>query len=273
VSARSRFEHGVEPPPGGAPRPAHLFAFRGERMAVLELDGRALLPDDARALEPVRRQYLGRLDGVDAWSLELPADADPPGLEFRDLRTLHAHVEQEIWAVAARAFQVIHWDRTHQFCGACGAPTERVSGERARRCTGCGDLRYPRIAPAVIVAVTRGDELLMARNVSAPPGRFSVLAGFVEPGETLEETVAREVEEETGIAVQDVRYFGSQSWPFPSTMMVGFTARYAAGEIRVDGSEIAEAGWFRADSIPPSPRPGLSISGELIADFIRRMGG
>ncbi len=137
-----------------------------------------------------------------------------------------------MFRVAGRAVQIVEWDETHRFCGRCGGPTERVPGERARLCTTCGHSAYPRIAPAVIVRVTRGDALLLARGRRWTEPIYSLVAGFVDPGESLEETVAREVREEVGIEVGDIRYFASQPWPFPHSLMLGFEAEHAGGEIR-----------------------------------------
>jgi NAD+ diphosphatase len=128
---------------------------------------------------------------------------------------------------------------------------------------------FPRISPAVIVLIERGDHVLLARASHFPEGMHSVVAGFVEPGESLEETVSREIEEETGILVEDVRYFGSQPWPFPDSLMIGFTARYASGEIRIDGKEIVDAGWFSVDDLPEIPGK-VSIARKLIDWFIEK---
>ncbi len=166
---------------------------------------------------------------------------------------------------------MVAWDRTHRFCGQCGAPTEDEPHERAKRCPACGLIGYPRLSPAIIIAVVRktdqGDRLLLARNHRFPTGRYSVIAGFVEPGETLEECAQREVCEEVGIRIRNVRYFGSQPWPFPNSLMIAFTAEYAGGEITLEESEIAEAGWFAAGALPDIP-PRMSISRRLIDWFV-----
>jgi NAD+ diphosphatase len=165
--------------------------------------------------------------------------------------------------------QIVDWDRNHRFCGRCATPTALVPGERARRCPACHTPYYPRIAPAVIALIEHGDRVLLARAAAFPRPWFSALAGFVEPGETLEEAVAREVREEVGIEVADVRYFGSQPWPFGRSLMVGFTARYAGGEVRVDGQEIVEANWYGADRMPQVPPP-ISIARRLIDAWLAR---
>jgi NAD+ diphosphatase len=165
----------------------------------------------------------------------------------------------------------MEWDRTHQFCGRCGAPMERVPNERAKKCTVCGLTNYPRLSPAIIIAVTRMIEgekrILLARNHRFPAGRYSVLAGFVEPGESLEECAAREVMEEVGIEIGNIRYFGSQPWPFPNSLMLGFTADYQVGDFHLEDAEIAEAGWFSANNLPNLPQKP-SIARQLIDAFV-----
>ena len=166
------------------------------------------------------------------------------------------------WWRSPRAFQVSEWERTHRFCGRCGAPTRNKASERAKECPACGYVAYPRVSPAMMTLVTRGHDLLLARApISA--GMFSALAGFVEPGETIEDCIAREVREEVGVEVTSLRYFASQSWAFPHSLMIAFTAEYAGGEIRCEDAEIAEARWFPADALPSRP-PSLSIARRLI---------
>ena len=168
---------------------------------------------------------------------------------------------------AFRAVQIVAWDETHRFCGACGGTTIKKTDEHAMVCTKCGHVSYPRLSPAVIVAVTKGDRLLLARNKNFVTGMYSVLAGFVEAGETLEECVRREIREEVGIEVKNIKYFGSQSWPFPNSYMLAFTAEHESGEIQIDENEIADARWFSVEEIPKIPG-SLSISRKLINWFI-----
>jgi NAD+ diphosphatase len=163
----------------------------------------------------------------------------------------------------------VEWARTSRYCGRCGTATELAPHERAAHCPACGLNAYPRIAPAVIVIVENGDRILLARGAAFPPGMFSALAGFAEPGEPLAETVRREIREEVGIEVRDVRYFDSQPWPFPHSLMIGFFATYAGGELTPDGVEIVEADWFGADGLPNVPPP-LSIARRLIDDWLGR---
>ena len=166
---------------------------------------------------------------------------------------------------------MVEWDRTHRYCGRCGTPTRDKAGERAKECPACGYVAYPRVTPAMMVLVTRGRELLLARAPRFPPGMYSALAGFVEPGETIEDCIHREVREEVGIEVGDIRYFASQSWAFPHSLMIAYTAEYAGGELQPDAAEIAEAKWFAWDAVPRLP-PSISISRRLIEATVARLG-
>ncbi|HXM53802.1 MAG TPA: NAD(+) diphosphatase [Candidatus Dormibacteraeota bacterium] len=256
---------------------ALVFAFAKGRMLVLPgLD----VPEFARlrvgappAAGPIA---LGQLDGRPCYAVAL-ADGEPPdGLTAMGLRELFARMEDgPLLAMAARASQALDWWFGHAYCGRCGTGTEAHATEMARACPSCGTLHFPRISPAVITLVHRGeDEMLLASDRRFRPGFFALLAGFVEPGETLEQAVAREVREEVGLEVDDIRYFGSQSWPFPSQLMVGFFARYRSGEIRIQEEELTEAHWFRLDALPgPDDRPPtFSIAGRLIASYLRQHG-
>ncbi len=210
------------------------------------------------------QHYLGLLDDKPCFVGELPLDAEPDeGTEFVNLRALHPHVEEEIWGLAARAVQIVDWSRTHQYCGRCGAGTVYSATDRALHCPECGLSHYPRLSPAVIVLVHRDNQVLLGRSSRFPNAFYSVLAGFVEPGESLEETVAREIYEETAILVKDIKYFGSQPWPFPNSLMIGFTATYAGGTIKLLDDEIQDAGWFTADDLPVVPG-SISIARKLI---------
>jgi NAD+ diphosphatase len=205
-----------------------------------------------------------------AWAVGLPDDAEPPeGMTFQGLRRLYGPLDEEVWKLAGRAVQIVEWDRDHRYCGRCGAETERKPGELARVCPRCGLQQFPRISPAVIVRIERGDELLLARSPHFAPGVYSTLAGFVEPGESLEDTVVREIREEVGVEVTNVRYFGSQPWPFPHSLMIGFVADWASGEIRPQEGEIEDAGWFTVDNLPGLPSR-FSIARSLLEDFVEK---
>ena len=242
----------------------------GPAPAIATFDAAALVVGDG---EPPAHFALGVEDDPCLRVADLPAGASlPAGTELRELRSLLAALPEAEARLAVRALHVLEWARTHRCCGRCGSANEEVAGELSRRCPECGLVTFPRISPAVIVLVRRGDEVLLGRGHHLPPGLFSTLAGFVAPGETLEETVRREVREETGIEVADVRYFGSQPWPFPDSLMIGFTAAYAGGEIRVDPAELAEAGWFSLAALPPVP-PAFSIARSLVDAWAAAQGG
>ena len=245
-----------------------LFAFVDGRV-LAEADGSVPRIGDlpAEPLDGARLVHVGELDGEPAFAVALPAA--PTGHEPVGLRSLLAVAPEPLAAAASRAAQTIEWDRGHAFCGRCSTATEPSARELARFCPSCGAGYWPRITPAVIMLVERGDRVLLASRAGASTGFYSCLAGFVEPGETLEQAVAREVDEEAGIRIADVRYFGSQSWPFPSQLMIGFTARYAGGELRLDPAELGDAGWYRADDLPPLPAP-YSIARTLIDAFVAR---
>ena len=200
-----------------------------------------------------------------------PETLPPEGHVFKGLRSLFGRLDDANVAIAGRAFQLADWARTHRFCGACGQPMHLVPGERAMQCA-CGHTAYPRIAPAMMALVKKGESILLARNAAVPPGgRMSALAGFVESGESIEDTVRREVREEVGLEVGELRYFGSQSWPFPHSLMIAYTAEYASGEITCDPDEIAEARWYGPGDALPELSPAFSISRALIdANLPRR---
>jgi NAD+ diphosphatase len=211
---------------------------------------------------------LGGIDGAVYVAHRLPDDAAIDAIRggaqrFAGLRSLFTSMPSSELAIALRGNQLLEWDRTHRFCGACGTETVRETNERARRCPSCGLSAYPRISPAMMCLVTRGKEILLARNANFPPGRYSALAGFLEAGESIEDAVHREVREEVGVEVKNLRYFASQSWPFPNSLMIAFTAEYAGGELKPNGHEIVEADWFLPGNLPQLP-PSVSIARALI---------
>jgi NAD+ diphosphatase len=243
------------------------FAFRGNELLVREADA-AVADRDALgglAIDAANVHPVGLWNGSYCRAAWVPKDAAAPaGHAFKGLRSLFSRLDEPMLAVAGRAFQIADWARTHRFCGACGQPMSRAPGERAMKCA-CGHVAYPRISPAMMVLVKRGRSILLARNVAVPAGgRMSALAGFLEPGESIEEAIHREVREEVGIEVKDPRYFASQSWPYPHSLMIAFTAEYAGGELKCDPAEIAEARWFAPGDALPELSPGQSISRALI---------
>lgn len=214
--------------------------------------------------------YLGTRDDLVFYAAEVdPGATLPGGWQVSPVRELHGLVPDTGMAYAAYAVRMLDFERFNAFCGKCGATTRPATTERARICTACSRTIYPRISPAIIVLVKKGEEVLLARSPRFTPGAYSVLAGFNEPGENLEQTVHREVSEEVGIRVQNLRYFGSEPWPFPDSLMIGFVADYAGGEIRMDPGEIEDAAWFSRDRLPPIPSR-TSISRALIGAWIRK---
>jgi NAD+ diphosphatase len=265
------FEPGLDPPEP-CPADALWFVFRGRDLLVAGGGGRVpTLTPEALGLAPLRVHYLGALDRIACFCAEIAEACSPPaGHEFRELRALFGRLPEALHDVAGRGVQILEWDRTHRFCGACATPTEPVVGERARTCPHCGLVSFPRLAPAIIVSVERGDEILLGRGPQFPPGIYSVIAGFVEPGESVEDAVRREVREETGIEVEDLRYFASQPWPYPNSLMLGFQARWRSGELRIDPAELEDAAWFGRDAMPMLFPGNVSIAQWLIRDFLRR---
>jgi NAD+ diphosphatase len=264
------------------PGEAHWFVFRGDQLLV-EMGPLERPSDDPRVrarpawarlplqknhdwLGPavLRSLYLGALNGTQCWVAELAKEAPAPqGMSFEGLRTLFSVLDDAHFALAGRALQLVDWDRNHQFCGRCGSRTEAHRAERVRVCPVCKLSAYPRVAPAVMALVRRGSEILLARSPHFPPGMYSALAGFVEPGESLEQCLAREVAEEVGVQVARPRYVASQSWPFPHSLMIAFVCDWVSGEIRRQESEIEEAKWFEVLQLPKLPSK-ISIARRLI---------
>ncbi|MEZ5557422.1 MAG: NAD(+) diphosphatase [Pseudomonadales bacterium] len=232
-----------------------------------------VLGDELRWLdvEIASEHYLGRYRGRACFAAE-GSGLVPEGYSVTPLRAWLGRVEPSLFYLAGRAQQIIEWHDSHRFCGRCGEPMADHPEDRAKACPSCDLVNYPRLSPSIIVLITRGEEMLLARNANWPTGMYSTLAGFVEPGESIEQTVHREVFEEVGLKVRNLRYLGSQSWPFPNSLMLGFHAEYAGGDIICQEGEIAEARWFRYDDLPNVP-PGTAISRWLIDDFINGLKG
>jgi NAD+ diphosphatase len=273
-SSPAGYSGGVAPP-GEPGADAHCFVFQQTLLLVRGEPGSSELPrydELARiAAAPLRRLYLGTLGERHCYAFEFVADTEAPADHaWQGLRNLFTKLDDSLFALAGRALQLVDWDRTHQFCGRCGTPTAQRNHERARECPGCGLIAYPRVAPAMMCLVKRGDEILLARSPHFAPGMYSALAGFVEPGETLEQCLAREVREETGIEITNPRYFASQPWPFPHSLMIAFVADYAGGELVPEPSEIEDAKWFKLDALPRLPAK-ISISRRLIDGVVGEM--
>ena len=247
--------------------PAHSAPPTASVHRYFHVVGASVWVTDTRHGDDWPAHFLGMLGDEACWGIDVPHGHDPADGAAVDLRSFFGRASEVEWLAAGRAVQLVEWARTHQFCGRCGTPTEQQAGERAMRCPACGLLAFPRIAPAMITLVTRGGEALLARGVQFQGPMYSCLAGFVEPGESLEGAVVREVREEVGVEVGNVRYSGSQPWPFPHSLMVGFTAEWQSGEIDIDPTEIVDAQWFRRDALPTIPPP-ISIARKLIDAWI-----
>ena len=286
-SPRFLFAPAAARPPALSPHP--LWFLCGENEVVLRREPGAPLPEalpqsaallpsttevTALGLDPAEAIFLGTLGGAQCWGLPYAGGkaALPPALGLVGLRKLWSLLDETLFPIAGRANQLAHHYSTSRFCGRCGARNVRDPQDRAVKCPRCALSVWPRISPAIITLVRRGDEALLANSGRFPLPFFSTLAGFSEPGESLEETLVREVHEEVGVKVANVNYFGSQAWPFPNSLMIGYTARWESGEIQVDGEEIKEARFFRATDLPMIP-PRLSIARRLIDAWVIEITG
>jgi NAD+ diphosphatase len=262
-------------PPQQLSEPVLWFAFRKTEILVVSGADTPAMPCCVDLTEHgvtvERRQYLGLYDGKHCYAVAVhETQALPEGWAALGLRDLFGLVETTLAALSGRAYQILEWDRNHRYCSRCGTPTELRTDERSRTCPACRYTTYPPVTPAIMILITHGRKLLLARKAAFPQGRYSALAGFVEPGEMLEDTVVRETREEVGVEIRNIRYFGSQPWPFPHSLMIAFTAEYAGGDIQPDGIEIEEANWFDAEQLPKLPPP-ISISRRLIDTVAGRL--
>ncbi|HEV7816968.1 MAG TPA: NAD(+) diphosphatase [Janthinobacterium sp.] len=254
--------------PAAAGQAVLTFFFHRDRLLLREAD--LGLPDGAAlaacGFDASLAQPVGTWKGAycqAAWSDE--EFAPPAGFAWRGLRSLFNAVDDAWLGLAGRACQLAEFARSHRYCGVCATAMQALAGERCFKCPHCGMTAYPRISPAMMVLIRKGDSVLLALHAQAPSQRFTPLAGFLEAGESVEEAVHREVMEEVGLRVHNLRYFMSQSWPFPHSLMLAFTADYLDGEIRVDRNEIAEARWFGPDDTWPEPMATISVAGLLVA--------
>lgn len=253
--------------------------FQGGRIFVVrDAGGAPQLPRlDARAsgLSLKTAHYLGRLDGSHCYGLHVPQGAKlPDGLDLLGLRALILEGNELASTLAGLAYQLLEWERAHRYCGACGAPTMPHKADRAVECADCKLVFYPRISPVMMALVYRingnNREILLTRKPGYAPGRYTVVAGFVEAGETLEQCLAREVREEVGVEIRNPRYFASQPWPFPNSLVMAFSAEWAGGEVVPDGTELEDARWFSVDALPELPEP-VHVSRQLIDDTLARL--
>jgi len=254
-------------------KPCYWFIFRDNDLLVHRQENdRYSIPLVQVPAElnigPIRRQFLGKYNGIGCYSAEVPQQTPPPpGTIFQHPWYLFNFIEHDFFQITLYAYQIVRWDQTNQYCGRCGSKTETMKNERAKICKKCKLISYPRISPAVIVGILKENKILLAKANRFKRDFYSILAGFVDAGETLEECIHREVKEEVNIEVENIRYFGSQPWPFPDSLMIGFFADYKSGEISCDGKEIVKAGWFSADNLPDIPGK-ISIAREMIDWFI-----
>jgi NAD+ diphosphatase len=261
---RPRFRR-LYPPALPDEGPAYWLLFSGDELLLAEGEPLRLLEGTTRRLElveAVEPQLLGMLDDLPVMFATLDAAPPPPGLRAIGLRAVLAQADAELSALTGYAAQLLRWSRTSRFCPACATSLEPLDGW-GKRCPACGHSLYPPVSPAAIVLIHDGADGVLLTSKPGWGARYSLVAGFVEPGETLEQCVAREVLEEVGVLVDDVRYVGSQPWPFPHQLMVGFTARYVGGEIAIDATELVDARWFARDALPELPPP-FSIARQII---------
>lgn len=250
----------------------YWFIFRGNQLLVHEIGDLLAVPVgdrlDKYGLTSSRTLYLGSIEGASCYTAEVAEDSTvPEGMIFSPLFALYDRIDEDLFHVAGRGLQMLSWDATNQFCGRCGNALNHADHERSKVCPNCGLSHYPRLSPAVITIILKGDQILLARAGHFPNNMYGLIAGFVEPGETLEDCVQRETMEEIGIKIKNIRYYDSQPWPFPHSLMIGFIAEYDSGEIQVDGEEIAEAKWFHANELPNIP-PRVSIARKMIDWYV-----
>lgn len=259
----------------GTPEPKGYWLLVQDQDLLVVPDGGAFrLPEGAlpAGLESVVTEplWLGTLHGTPCFTAAVPKDAAPPeGLARETLVPMRGtKLPDDLLSLGGMAMQALWWQSTSGFCPRCGEATTRIEGEWGKRCPRCRYEHYPHLHPAVIILVRDGDRVLLARKAEWAPGRYALVAGFVDNGESLEGAVAREVKEEVGVDVKDIRYVGSQNWPFPSQIMLGFVATYAGGEVRVDRSELEDARWFPCDQLPNRPSRH-SIAGFILSNYAK----
>ena len=212
---------------------------------------------------------IGHYNQHDCFAVDVQSIEITEKYEWISLRSALEKIGSEWFGAAARAYQIVQWDNNHRYCGRCGSDTEKIHNQFERQCHACHLSFFPKISPAVIVLIKKDNQILMARQKSFPEGVYGLIAGFAEAGESLEETVHREVYEEVGIQVKNIAYFGSQSWPFPDSLMIGFTAEHKSGDIHCRDGELECAGWYDAGHLPGYPSSSTSIALTMINDFLK----
>lgn len=263
--------------PDAATREGLWFVFHRSNLLVYTAQPAPMLPMPADVLDgglAIHREsvrFVGMLGDTPCWAARACDDRAPESHAFENMRALFNRLPDDLLAIGGRAVQMLEFDRSHAFCGACATPTAIFEGGRSRKCPSCGETYYPKVSPAMMVLIKRetpsGRELLLARSARFPRGMFSALAGFVEPSESIEECIHREAFEEVGVKLTNLRYFSSQGWPFPNSLMIAYVADYVSGEIVPQEGEIEEAAWFTLDALPQLPHR-LSIARRLIDSVI-----
>ena len=226
-------------------------------------------PDFTTLIKNTNGYFIGNYNQHDCFAVDVQLIEINEKFEWISLRSALEKIGSEWFGVAARAYQIIQWENNHQFCGRCGSKTEKVYNQFERQCHACHLSFFPKISPAVIVLIKKDNQILMARQKSFPEGVYGLIAGFAEAGESLEEAVHREVQEEVGIKIKNIFYFGSQSWPFPDSLMIAFTAEYESGKIDCRDGELEVAGWYDADNLPGYPSSSTSIARVIIDDYLK----
>ena len=198
---------------------------------------------------------------VRTYNIDMPI-TDNPLYEMCGLRQSYYKIPHSLYLKAGKCMEILYWDHNTQFCGVCGAPM-KLHTDISKRCTNCGKEIWPQLSTAVITLISKGDEVCLVHAKNFKTNFYGLVAGFVETGETLEEAAMREIQEEVGLKVRDLKYFASQPWPYPSGLMVGFIAKYDSGEITLQRSELSNGGWFHKDNLPVIPEK-LSIARQLL---------
>ncbi len=264
-------------PPAAATDDGLWFVFHRTSLLIYTAQPAPMLPMPADvlsggvAIDRQRQRFVGMLGTTPCWAAPALDAQAPPDHAFENMRGLFNRLPDDLLAIGGRAVQMLEFDRAHAFCGACAAPTAIFEGGRSRKCTGCGETYYPKVSPAMMVLIKRdtpsGRELLLGRSARFARGMYSALAGFVEPSESIEECIHREALEEVGVKVNNLRYFSSQGWPFPNSLMIAYVADYVSGDIVPQEGEIEDAQWFTLNALPQLPHR-LSIARRLIDSVI-----
>lgn len=250
----------------------YLFIYRGDGL-LTQLDQKQLtLPsstiiDDFDATLILSKYRFFSDDAANYYLIETtPSISAPHGYDFVTLRESKDHYGEHLYTLALQSYQLLNWQRSHKFCGVCGTKFNAMKANRSLSCPACNNLLFPHTSTAVIIAIIKEGQLLLAHNANFPEGLYSLIAGFVEMGESFEQAAHREIYEEVGIKVKNLKYFDNQPWPFPNSTMVGYFAEYDSGEIQVDGTEILDAHWYTPEEFPLLPS-GYSIARRLIESF------